>query len=96
MFLHVPLQISKPSSDKFDTICSNLNLFLSNINDINPASSIAIVDFNARISKWWSTDKETFEDCAMQNLTTLVAYVGNFRSVRLNWENVLIMWMLLD
>ena len=45
------------SSGKFDTFCSNLNLFLSNINYLNPAFSIVIGDFNARTSKRWSSDK---------------------------------------
>ena len=48
------------SSDEPDTFCSNLNLFLSNINDLNSASPIVIGDFNAITSKWWSSDKETF------------------------------------
>ena len=40
-------------SDKFDIFCSNFNLFLSNINDLNPVSLIVIGGFNARTSKWW-------------------------------------------
>ena len=62
------------SPDEFDTFCSNFNLFLSNINDLNPASSILIGDFNARNLKWWSSDKETFEGRAMHSLTTSAAY----------------------
>ena len=62
------------SSDEFDTFCSNLNLFLSNINDLNPASSIVNGDFNARTSKWWSSDKETFEGRAIHSLTTSAGY----------------------
>ena len=49
------------SFDEFDTFCSNLNLLLSNINDLNPASSIVVSDFNARTSEWGLSDKETFE-----------------------------------
>ena len=40
-------------SDKFDTFCSNFNLFSSNINDLNPVSLTVIGGFNARTSKWW-------------------------------------------
>ena len=40
----------RQSLDEFDTYCSNFNLFLSNINDLNPASSIVIGDSNARNS----------------------------------------------
>ena len=39
------------SPDECDTFCSNLNLFLSSVNDLNPASSIVIGDYNARTSK---------------------------------------------
>ena len=40
------------SYEEFGTFCSNFNLFLSNIKDLNPAFSIVIDDFNARNSKW--------------------------------------------
>ena len=36
------------SSDKFDTFCSNFNLLLPKVNDLNTVSSIVIGDFNAR------------------------------------------------
>ena len=62
------------SPNEFDTFCSNFNLFLSNINDLNPASSIVIGDINARNSKWWSSDKKTFEGLAIHSLTTLAGY----------------------
>ena len=62
------------SSDEFDTLCSNLNLFLSNINDLNPASSVVISDSNARNSKWWSSDTETFERRTIHSLTTSAGY----------------------
>ena len=51
MLLHMILQISKPKFNEFDTFCSNPNLFLSNINDLNPGSSTVIGDFNASTSK---------------------------------------------
>ena len=57
------------SSDQFDTFCSNPNLFLSNINDLNSASLIVTSDFNAGTSKWWLSDKETFEARAIHSLT---------------------------
>ena len=49
-------------------------MFLSNINDLNPVFSIVIDDFNARTSKWWSSDKETFEGRAMHSLKTSAGY----------------------
>ena len=63
------------SPGEFDTFCSNFNLFLPNINDLNPASSIVIGDFNARNSKWRSSDKETFEGRAIHSLTTSAGYI---------------------
>ena len=56
------------------TFRSNLNLFLSNFNDLNLASSIVIGDFNAGTSRWWSSDKETFEGRAIHSLTISVGY----------------------
>ena len=55
------------SSDKFVTLCFNFNLFLSNINNLNPASLVAIRQSNARNSKWWLSDKETFEGLAIHS-----------------------------
>ena len=62
------------SSDEFDTFCSNFNLFLSNINDLNPASSVVISDPNARNSEWWSSDKESFERRTIHSLATSAGY----------------------
>ena len=61
-------------SHEFHTFCSNLYLFLFNVNDSDPASSIAIADFNAKASKWWSSDKQTFEGPAIHSLTTFAGY----------------------
>ena len=52
-------------NDEFDTFCYNLDLFLFNINDLNPTCSVIICDFNARTSKLWSSDKEPFEGHAV-------------------------------
>ena len=64
----------RQSSDVFHRFCSNLNSFLFNVNDSDPASSITIADFNARASKWWSSDKQTFEGRAIHSLTTFAEY----------------------
>ena len=58
----------------FDTFCSNFNLFLSNINDLNPPSLIVIGDFNAKNSKWWPSDKETFKGRVLHSLTISAGY----------------------
>ena len=48
-----PSQIHK----ELDTFCSNVDLLLSNLNDNHPSCSILIDDFNAKCSKWCSSDK---------------------------------------
>ena len=72
-FLMCLFRSRSQSSDEFDTFWFNLNLFLSNINDLNPASSV-IGDFNVSTSKWWSSDKETFEGRAIHSLTASTGY----------------------
>ena len=69
-----PYRSPSQSSDEFDTFCSNLNLFLSNINDLNPTFSNVIDNFNAGTSKRWSSDKETFSGRAIQALMTSSGY----------------------
>ena len=70
MLSHVPLEIPKLGSDEFDTFCSNLSLFLSNINYLNHTFQIVTDDFNTETSTWWSSDEETFEGRAIHSLTT--------------------------
>ena len=62
------------SCDKFNTFYSNSDLFLSNMNDLNPASLIVISDLNAGNSKWWSSDKQNFEGGGIHSSTTSAGY----------------------
>ena len=71
MLLHMPLQIL---NDECDIFCYNLSLFFSNISDLKLTSLIVIGDFSGRTSKWWSSDEETFEGCAIV-LTTSACYM---------------------
>ena len=71
---------SSQSSDQFHTFCSNPNLFLSNINNLNSASLIVTSDFNAGTSKWWSLNKENFEGRAMHSLTDFGCVHPAYRS----------------
>ena len=48
------------TSEEFEDFCKDLNLFLSNINDLNPACSVITGDFNAR-SPNGGLDKENNE-----------------------------------
>ena len=52
---------SSQTSEEFEDFCTDLNLFLSNINDLNPAFSAITGDFNARLPQWWALDKENNE-----------------------------------
>ena len=55
--------IDPPSqtSDEFENFCTDLNLFLSNIHDLNPACYVITGDFNARSPQCWALDKENNE-----------------------------------
>ena len=49
------------TKEEFEEFCTDLNLLLSNVNDLNIPLSVITGDFNARSSKWWSVDKENAE-----------------------------------
>ena len=52
---------SSQTSNEFKDYCMEFNLHLSDINDLNPAYSFIIGDFNTRSSLWWELDKENNE-----------------------------------
>ena len=62
------------ASDEFEDFCTDLNLFLSNINDLNPACSVITGDFNARSAEWWALHKENNEGLEISFLTSLAGY----------------------
>ena len=62
------------SHEELDTFCSNLDLLLSNINNNYPNCSILIGDFNAKSSKWCSSDKDNKAGCELDNITTSAGY----------------------
>ena len=49
------------SQDEFEEFCNDLNLLLSNINDVNTTLSVITGDFNAKLSSWRSLDKDNAE-----------------------------------
>ena len=57
-FLTCLYRSPRQTSDEFEDFCTDLNLFLSNINDLNPACSVITADFNARSPEWWALDKK--------------------------------------
>ena len=62
------------NSEEFEDICTDLNLFLSNVNDLNPACSVITGDFNAKSLQSWSLDKENNEGCEISFLTSSAGY----------------------
>ena len=53
--------------------CTNLNLLLSNNNNLNIPQSVITGDFNARSLKWWSLDKKNGEEReTLDSLTSAV------------------------
>ena len=62
------------TSEELEDFCTDLNLFLSNINDINPAYSVIIGDFNARSPQLRALDKENNEGRKISFLTSSAGY----------------------
>ena len=58
------------SHDELENFCSKLNLLLTNINNNRPACSILMGDFNAKCSKWCSSDKNNIASLEIDNITT--------------------------
>ena len=44
------------TQNEFEEFCNDLNLLLSNVNDVNTTLSVITGDFNAKSSGWWSLD----------------------------------------
>ena len=47
---------------RFMHFCTNLSLFLSKINDVNPACSVLTGGFSVRFPQWRALDKENNEE----------------------------------
>ena len=65
---------SSQSHEELDIFCSNLDLLISNINNNHPNCFILIGDFNAKSSKWCSSDKDNKAGCELDNVTTSAGY----------------------
>ena len=44
------------TQNEFEEFCNDLNLLLSNVNDVNTTLSVITGDFNAKSPGWWSLD----------------------------------------
>ena len=60
--------------EELENFSSNLDLFLSTINDNHQTCSILIGDFNAKSSKWCISDKSNRAGSECDNITTSAGY----------------------
>ena len=60
--------------NELEDFCTDLNVFLSNFNDLNPACSVITGEFNARSPQWWGLDKENNQGPETSFLTSSAAY----------------------
>ena len=58
------------SSDEFENFVYNLDLTLEALTQKNPFLTVIVGDFNAKFSKWCSTNKTTPEGAKLDNLTS--------------------------
>ena len=70
MFLRSPSQ----NDDEFKTFCSDLTFLLNNIDKFQPSSSVLLGDFNAKLSKWCSTNKNNKPGIVLENIASTAAY----------------------
>ena len=54
-------RLPSQTQDEFEEFCNDLNLLSSNVNDVNVTLSVIIGDFNAKLPRWWSLDKDNAE-----------------------------------
>ena len=66
------------SHEELESFCSKnfvvFDLLLPNINDQLQTFSIFIVDFNAKCSKWCTTDKDNTAGPELDSITTIAGY----------------------
>ena len=56
------------TQDEFEEFCNELNLLLSDVNDVNATLSVITGDFNAKSSRWWSLVKDNAEGREINSL----------------------------
>ena len=62
------------TQDEFEEFCNDLNLLLSNVNDVNATLSVITGDFNAESSRWWSLNKDNAKGREINSLTFACGY----------------------
>ena len=68
------VEITKSDSDEFEEFCNELNLQLSNVNDVNATLSVITGDLNTKWSRWWNLDKDDAEGRKINSLTSACDY----------------------
>ena len=67
-------RLPSQTQDEFEEFCNDLNLLLSNVNDVNPTLSVITGGFNAKSFRWWSLDKDNTEGQEINSLTSACGY----------------------
>ena len=62
------------NDDELETFCSDLTFLLNNINKFQLSCSVLLGDFNAKHSKWCSTDKNDIAGIVLENITSTTGY----------------------
>ena len=74
IFCAVLYKSPSQSHEELESFCSSLDSLLSNINDQHLACSIVIEDFNAKCSKWYTSDKDNTAGFELDSITTTAGY----------------------
>ena len=62
------------TQDNFEEFFNDLNLLLSDANDVNATLSVIAGDFNAKLSSWCGLDKDNAEGREINSLTSACGY----------------------
>ena len=65
---------SSQNHDEIEHFCTNFDLVLSNVNNFYPTCSIVSCDFNAKCSKWFTSDKNNTSGIELDNITMKSGY----------------------
>ena len=63
------------SHEELESFCSSLDSFLSSANDQHPDCSIVTEDFNAKCSKWCTSDIDNTPSLKLDCITTAAGYI---------------------
>ena len=67
-------RLPSQTQDEFEEFCNDLNLLSSNVNAVNVTLSVIIGDFNAKLPRWWSLDKDNAEGRKINSSTSTCGF----------------------